>query len=95
MRTSQLFTGTAVVLCALSVAACRQDMHDQPKGIPLRESVFFADQRSARPIVDRTVRRAVDAKAARRSRPSGRAPSTTAMERHVSARIRRLNHRSR
>jgi len=38
-------------------AACRQDMHDQPKYIPLRESTFFSDSRSARPIVEGTVAR--------------------------------------
>jgi len=43
-------------LIVLSVA-CRQDMHDQPKYIPLRESTFFADQRSARPIIAGTVAR--------------------------------------
>ena len=43
-------------LILLSVA-CRQDMHDQPKYIPLRESTFFADRRSARPIVAGTVAR--------------------------------------
>jgi mono/diheme cytochrome c family protein len=32
-------------------------MHDQPKYIPLRESTFFADARSARPIVAGTVAR--------------------------------------
>jgi len=45
---------------ALSIAlgaGCRQDMHDQPKYIPLRESTFFADERSARPIVAGTVAR--------------------------------------
>jgi mono/diheme cytochrome c family protein len=44
------------VLC-VSVAGCRQDMHDQPKYIPLRESTFFADSRSARPVVAGTVAR--------------------------------------
>jgi len=44
------------VLC-VSVAGCRQDMHDQPKYIPLRQSTFFADQRSARPLVAGTVDR--------------------------------------
>jgi mono/diheme cytochrome c family protein len=49
-------------LCVLSMlgvfsAACRQDMHDQPKFIPLRQSTFFADQRSARPLVAGTVAR--------------------------------------
>jgi len=32
-------------------------MHDQPKYIPLRESTFFGDSRSARPIVAGTVAR--------------------------------------
>ena len=48
-----------VVLCsvALGGSACRQDMHDQPKYIPLRGSTFFTDARSARPLVDGTVAR--------------------------------------
>ena len=45
------------LLCALAGSACRQDMHDQPKYIPMRESTFFADTRSARPIVAGTVAR--------------------------------------
>jgi mono/diheme cytochrome c family protein len=36
---------------------CRQDMHDQPKFVPLRESTFFGDARSARPLVAGTVAR--------------------------------------
>jgi mono/diheme cytochrome c family protein len=32
-------------------------MHDQPKYVPLRESAFFGDDRSARPIVPGTVAR--------------------------------------
>ena len=43
------------VLCAGE--ACRQDMHDQPKYIPLRQSAFFSDARSARPMVEGTVAR--------------------------------------
>lgn len=43
-----------VVLC---VAGCRQDMHDQPKFIPLRPSSFFADGRSERPLIEGTVAR--------------------------------------
>ncbi len=39
----------------LLVAGCRQDMHDQPKVRPLRESDFYADLRSARPLVEGTV----------------------------------------
>jgi mono/diheme cytochrome c family protein len=45
----------AVVL--VMAAACRQDMHDQPKYIPLRRSTFFADDLSARPPVPGTVAR--------------------------------------
>ena len=47
----------ALALVALSVAACRQDMHDQPKYRPLRGSELFADKRSARPLVEGTVAR--------------------------------------
>lgn len=39
------------------LTACRQDMHDQPKYIPLRASDFFGDGRSARPPVEGTVAR--------------------------------------
>jgi mono/diheme cytochrome c family protein len=42
---------------AAATVACRQDMHDQPKFIPLRPSTFFDDGRSARPLVDGTVAR--------------------------------------
>ena len=38
-------------------SGCRQDMHDQPKYVPMRESTFFPDARSARPIVEGTVAR--------------------------------------
>jgi len=38
-------------------SGCRQDMHDQPKYIPMRESAFFNDVRSARPVVEGTVAR--------------------------------------
>ncbi|HTK28790.1 MAG TPA: cytochrome c [Vicinamibacterales bacterium] len=48
-----------LILCALGAAAagCRQDMHDQPKYVPLRQADFFSDQRSARPLVPGTVAR--------------------------------------
>jgi hypothetical protein len=45
------------VLLAGFTAACRQDMHDQPKYTPLRPSNFFADGRSGRPLVEGTVAR--------------------------------------
>jgi mono/diheme cytochrome c family protein len=39
------------------LAGCRQDMHDQPRFKPYAKSDFFADQRSARPLVDGTIAR--------------------------------------
>jgi mono/diheme cytochrome c family protein len=50
-------------LCACGLAAallsagCRQDMHDQPKFKPYAKNDFFADRRSARPLVDGTIAR--------------------------------------
>jgi mono/diheme cytochrome c family protein len=55
--TNQLRRGAALVLLAAAVTACRQDMHDQPKYRPFRESDIFADKRSARPLVPGTVAR--------------------------------------
>jgi mono/diheme cytochrome c family protein len=48
--------GVAAVLL-FAFAACRQDMHDQPKYKPLAASKFFKDGLSARPIVEGTVAR--------------------------------------
>ena len=42
-----------LILCA----GCRLDMHVQPRYNPLAKSDFFADQRSARPLVEGTVAR--------------------------------------
>ena len=55
MRTN--LTLGALILSAALLSACRQDMHDQPKYVPLRPSDFFADGRSARPIIEGTVAR--------------------------------------
>ena len=41
----------------LTLAACRQDMHDQPKYRGLRGSDFFTDGQSARPLIANTVPR--------------------------------------
>jgi hypothetical protein len=41
----------------LALAGCRQDMHNQPKYKPLRQTTYYADGRSARPIVPGTVAR--------------------------------------
>jgi mono/diheme cytochrome c family protein len=48
----KLFVGIAIML---ALAGCRQDMHDQPKYIPLRASDFYPDKRSERPYPDGTV----------------------------------------
>jgi mono/diheme cytochrome c family protein len=42
-------------LVVLTCAACRQDMHDQPKYTAYKPSDFFGDQRSARPVVEGTI----------------------------------------
>ena len=47
----------ALLVCLLALGACRQDMHNQPKYIPLRDSQFFPNGSSARPLVDDTVAR--------------------------------------
>lgn len=46
-----------VVIALLLSAACRQDMHDQPRYKPLAASTFFSDGRSARPIPAHTIAR--------------------------------------
>jgi mono/diheme cytochrome c family protein len=43
--------------CALSAAGCRQEMASQPSYRPLKPSAFFADGRSARPLIEGTVAR--------------------------------------
>ncbi len=55
-RSRTLRFSIALLLACASVA-CRRDMQDQPKYIPLRGSEFFADGRSARPIPEGTVAR--------------------------------------
>jgi mono/diheme cytochrome c family protein len=59
LRTKTVKNAKAAFLGCLAIVTwgCRQDMHDQPKFIPLRESSFFGDARSARPIVAGTVAR--------------------------------------
>ncbi len=44
-------------LVAVAGLGCRQDMHDQPKYKPYRESEFFTDGRAMRPFVAGTVAR--------------------------------------
>lgn len=53
---SRLRKLASLVLVAF-LAGCRLDMHVQPRQGPLSKSDFFADQRSARPLVEGTVAR--------------------------------------
>jgi len=57
MTSSHNFRLVACALGLLFIAGCRQDMHNQPKYRPLRESAFFRDTSSARPIIEGTVAR--------------------------------------
>ena len=49
---TRLFVAALVLV---TCAACRQDMHDQPKYTAYKPSNFFADERSARPVVEGTI----------------------------------------
>jgi mono/diheme cytochrome c family protein len=51
------WVGYAGLLALLTVAGCRNDMHDQPRFKPLAESDFYPDLRSARQPVEGTVAR--------------------------------------
>ena len=58
MRSTSRAAGMMVLAAgALFVAGCRQDMHNQPKFVPQRGTEFFADHRSARPVIENTVAR--------------------------------------
>jgi hypothetical protein len=52
-----LSAAAAVLLLGGLSAACRQDMHDQPKYKPYRQSALFQDGRAARPFVAGTIAR--------------------------------------
>lgn len=56
-RAGQWRLAVCLLAFAFLSAACRQDMHDQPKYKPLRESALFKDGRSSRPLVEGTVAR--------------------------------------
>lgn len=47
----------APLICAVLLTGCRRDMQDQPKYKPYRESAFFGDGKSARPLIEGTVAR--------------------------------------
>jgi mono/diheme cytochrome c family protein len=54
---SRTIAALSALAALLFVSGCRQDMHNQPKIIPQRGSLMFADQRGARPQVANTVAR--------------------------------------
>lgn len=49
--------GSALALATCTLAACRNDMHNEPRYKPLAGTDFFSDHRSARPQVEGTVAR--------------------------------------
>jgi cbb3-type cytochrome c oxidase subunit III len=60
LRTISLGRGAVLLLTVaglLLLAGCREDMHNQPKFIPLRENSFYPDGRSARPVLEGTIAR--------------------------------------
>lgn len=56
-RARRLLSLAGLVSAAGVMGGCRQDMHNQPRYKPLAASEFFADGRSARPVVEGTVAR--------------------------------------
>jgi len=57
MRRFRKLSASSTLLVVGALAACRIDMHVQPRINPLAKSDFFTDQRSARPPVEGTVAR--------------------------------------
>ena len=58
MRRSRLSRRTlAIVLAAVALAGCRQDMHDAPSYDPLQQTDFFPDGAASRALVANTVAR--------------------------------------
>ena len=57
MRSNRRAGCVSLLAALLLLGACRQDMHNQPKYRPLRESPLFADNSSARPLIEGTVAR--------------------------------------
>jgi len=47
----------AIAFAAAALSGCRQDMHNGPTAQPLRESIFFKNASTARPLVEGTVAR--------------------------------------
>jgi len=57
LRISGLLLAVCIFALLGFTSACRQDMHDQPKYVPLRQSEFFPNNQSARSFVEGTVAR--------------------------------------
>jgi mono/diheme cytochrome c family protein len=56
-RNARRLASVFCLLAPIFFSACRQDMQDQPKYIPLRPTDFFGDGRSERPVIAGTVAR--------------------------------------
>lgn len=52
-----MLRNAAITVLAVTLCACRQDMHNQPRFDSLEPTSFFGDGRSERPPVDGTVAR--------------------------------------
>ena len=55
--TKQKLLALAMLAGSLSLTACRQDMHNQPRYKPLASTDFFGDGRASRPAIPDTVAR--------------------------------------
>jgi|SRR5581483_10975520 len=53
----KFFAAITLLTVVALTSACRIDMHVQPRQNPLSRSDFYADQRSARPLVEGTIAR--------------------------------------
>ena len=56
-KLDRAISGLALIAAIALWSGCRLDMHVQPKQNPLSPSDFYADRRSARPLVEGTVAR--------------------------------------
>jgi hypothetical protein len=57
MKIRRTHYATLLATLTLTLAGCRQDMHDQPRVKAAGKSTFFADMRNNRPLVPGTVAR--------------------------------------
>jgi mono/diheme cytochrome c family protein len=87
-RRRRVLAALALAAALVPAAGCRQNMHNQNKVLPLRESAFYGDGLSARPIPPGTVARGGPGETiapydgltlARRTVPPGPPPITMAL----------------